>query len=111
MASTHLGPRLLPLQLISACLHGWMAIFLPSRSVASLPPGVTAYLASLVLCLTLHPAISSLMSRSAKLNTLRLLPNANQAFFPEFACQLKASLAIFTPFSPSVDYVHNVTSI
>ena len=67
--STHLGPRLLPLQLISACLHGWMAIFLPSRSVASLPPGVTAYLASLVLCLTLHPAISSLMSRSAQLNS------------------------------------------
>ena len=44
-----------------------MAIFLasPARSVASLPPGVTAYLASLVLCLSLHPAIASLMSRSA----------------------------------------------
>ena len=70
VTTTHLGPRLLPLQLVSVSLHGWMAIFLSSSSsssslVASLPPGVTAYLASLVLCLSLHPAISSLMSRSA----------------------------------------------
>ena len=71
VTTTHLGPRLLPLQLVSVSLHGWMAIFLSSSSsssssVASLPPGVTAYLASLLLCLSLHPAISSLMSRSAQ---------------------------------------------
>ena len=67
VSTTHLGPRLLPLQLVSVSLHGWMAIFLSSSSsVASLPPGVTAYLASLLLCLSLHPAISSLMSRSAQ---------------------------------------------
>ena len=69
VTTTHLGPRLLPLQLVSVSLHGWMAIFLSSSSsssVASLPPGVTAYLASLLLWLSLHPAISSLMSRSAQ---------------------------------------------
>ena len=40
-----------------------MAIFLASKSVASVPPGVTAYLAALVLCLSLHPAMAGMMSR------------------------------------------------
>ena len=59
-----------------------MAIFLasPASSVASLPPGVTAYLASLVLCLSLHPAIASLMSRSAHISVVTNYSNYSNSW-------------------------------
>ena len=36
---THLRTKLFPLLLASLIVHSWLAIFLPNKSVASLPPG------------------------------------------------------------------------
>ena len=61
--------RLYPLALVSLTTHAWLATFLPNTSTVSLPPGVPAYLALLLLCLSLHPVISSMMSSQEKLFT------------------------------------------
>ena len=65
--------RLYPLVLVSLTTHTWLATFLPNTSVVSLPPGVPAYLAILLLCLSIHPVISSMMSRQEKLVTISTL--------------------------------------
>ena len=67
--TTSLRLRLYPLVLVSLTTHTWLATFLTTTSTVSLPPGVPAYLAILLLCLSLHPVISSLMSRQEKLVT------------------------------------------
>ena len=67
--TTSLRLRLYPLALVSLTTHAWLATFLPATSRVSLPPGVPAYLALLLLCLSLHPVISSMMSRQEKLVT------------------------------------------
>ena len=67
--TTSLRLRLYPLVLVSLTTHAWLATFLPPTTRASLPAGVPAYLALLLLCLSLHPVISSLMSRQEKLVT------------------------------------------
>ena len=61
--STHVKYKLYPLMLVSLTLHAWLSLFLPHETVASLPAGVMAYLATFVMCISLHPMVSSMMSR------------------------------------------------
>ena len=73
---TALRIKLFPLLLISLLSHGWLALFLHNSSpssLACLPPGVLSHLLLLLLCLSLHPAISSFMSRQEKTLTLSFL--------------------------------------
>ena len=77
LAWTDLRIKLFPLLFISLLSHGWLALFLSNNSsvssLSSLPPGVLSYLSLLFLCLSLHPAISSFMSRYEKTVTVSLL--------------------------------------
>ena len=76
LAWTALRIKLFPLLFISLLSHGWLALFLNTSSAASLsclPPGVLSYHFLLLLCLSLHPAISSFMSRQEKTVTMSLL--------------------------------------
>ena len=71
-----LRTKLFPLLFISLLSHGWLALFLhnsTSSSLACLPPGVLSYIFLLLLCLSLHPAISSFMSRQEKTLSMSFL--------------------------------------
>ena len=65
--------RLYPLILVSLTTHAWLATFLPTTTRSCLPAGVPAYLALLLLTLSLHPVISSLMSSHEKVLTCSVL--------------------------------------
>ena len=74
---TDLRIKLFPLIFVSLITHGWLALFFSSSSNSSslscLPPGVISYLCLLLLCLSLHPAISSFLSRQERTVTTSFL--------------------------------------
>ena len=66
---TKLRVQLFPLLLLSLTIHAWLALFLHDHgplTQACLPPGVVSHLFLLLLTLSLHPAISSFLSRREK---------------------------------------------
>ena len=66
---TKLRVQLFPLLLLSLTIHAWLALFLHNPrplTQACLPPGVVSHLFLLLLTLSLHPAISSFLSRREK---------------------------------------------
>ena len=66
---TKLRVQLFPLLLLSLTIHAWLALFLHNPgplTKACLPPGVVSHLFLLLLTLSLHPAISSFLSRREK---------------------------------------------